>query len=41
MATHNSLFSDKDVTRRDDALAVAVQLPSTASRCPRTTFASS
>ena len=27
MATHNSLFSDKDVTRRDDAIAVAVQLP--------------
>ena len=26
MATHNSLFSEKDVTRRDDAIAVAVQL---------------
>ena len=27
MATHNSLFSDRDVRRRDDAIAVSVQLP--------------
>ena len=27
MATHNSLFSEKDVRRREDAIAVAVQLP--------------
>ena len=27
MATHNSLFSDEDVHRRDDAITVAVQLP--------------
>jgi hypothetical protein len=27
MATHNSLFSDQDVRRRDDAIAVSVQLP--------------
>ena len=27
MATHNSLFSDKDVRRRADAIAVSVQLP--------------
>ncbi|GGD26385.1 hypothetical protein GCM10010915_03050 [Microbacterium faecale] len=27
MATHNSLFSDKDVRRTDDGLAVSVQIP--------------
>ncbi|WP_193598056.1 DUF6379 domain-containing protein [Microbacterium sp. YJN-G] len=27
MATHNSLFSEKDVRRTDDGLAVSVQLP--------------
>jgi hypothetical protein len=27
MATHNSLFSDKDVHRRENAIAVSVQLP--------------
>lgn len=27
MATHNSLFSEKDVRRTDDGIAVAVQLP--------------
>lgn len=27
MATHNSLFSEKDVRRTDDGLAVLVQLP--------------
>lgn len=27
MATHNSLFSEKDVRRRDDGIAVSVQLP--------------
>ena len=27
MATHNSLFSDKDVRRHPDAIAVSVQLP--------------
>jgi hypothetical protein len=27
MATHNSLFADKDVRRRDDAIAVSLQLP--------------
>ncbi|KRB36568.1 C-glycoside deglycosidase beta subunit domain-containing protein [Microbacterium sp. Root180] len=27
MATHNSLFSDTDVRRTDDGLAVSVQLP--------------
>ncbi|MGU3644292.1 DUF6379 domain-containing protein [Microbacterium sp. C23T] len=27
MATHNSLFADKDVRRTDDGLAVSVQLP--------------
>lgn len=27
MATHNSLFSDKDVRRTDDGIAVSVQLP--------------
>ena len=27
MATHNSLFSEKDVTRRPDGIAVSVQLP--------------
>jgi len=27
MATHNSLFSEKDVRRRDDGVAVSVQLP--------------
>jgi len=27
MATHNSLFSEKDVTRRDDGIAVSIQLP--------------
>ena len=27
MATHNSLFSDKDVHRRPDGISVAVQLP--------------
>src|ERR671913_2333988 len=27
MATHNSLFSEQDVRRRDDAIAVSVQLP--------------
>lgn len=27
MATHNSLFSDADVRRLDDGIAVAVQLP--------------
>ena len=27
MATHNSLFSEQDVRRRDDGLAVSVQLP--------------
>ena len=27
MATHNSLFSEKDVHRREDAISVSVQLP--------------
>ncbi|MFB2580223.1 DUF6379 domain-containing protein [Herbiconiux sp. P15] len=27
MATHNSLFSEKDVRRTDDGIAVSVQLP--------------
>lgn len=27
MATHNSLFSDKDVRRTDEGIAVSVQLP--------------
>ena len=27
MATHNSLFAEKDVRRTDDGLAVSVQLP--------------
>jgi hypothetical protein len=27
MATHNSLFSEKDVTRRADGISVSVQLP--------------
>jgi hypothetical protein len=27
MATHNSLFSENDVRRRDDGIAVSVQLP--------------
>ena len=27
MATHNSLFADKDVRRTDNGLAVSVQLP--------------
>lgn len=27
MATHNSLFSENDVHRRDDGIAVSVQLP--------------
>jgi len=27
MATHNSLFSEQDVRRRDDGIAVSVQLP--------------
>lgn len=27
MATHNSLFSEKDVRRTDDGLAVSVQIP--------------
>ncbi|MGN8026483.1 C-glycoside deglycosidase beta subunit domain-containing protein [Microbacterium sp. 22242] len=27
MATHNSLFSERDVRRRDDGIAVSVQLP--------------
>lgn len=27
MATHNSLFADEDVRRRDDGIAVSVQLP--------------
>jgi hypothetical protein len=27
MATHNSLFAEKDVHRRDDAIAVSLQLP--------------
>jgi hypothetical protein len=27
MATHNSLFSEKDVRRREDGIAVSVQLP--------------
>lgn len=27
MATHNSLFSDEDVRRTDDGIAVSVQLP--------------
>jgi hypothetical protein len=27
MATHNSLFADKDVRRTDDGIAVSVQLP--------------
>jgi hypothetical protein len=27
MATHNSLFSEKDITRRPDGIAVSVQLP--------------
>lgn len=27
MATHNSLFADSDVHRREDGIAVAVQLP--------------
>ena len=27
MATHNSLFSEKDVSRREDGIAVSVQLP--------------
>jgi len=27
MATHNSLFSEKDVARREDGIAVSIQLP--------------
>src|SRR5829696_529395 len=27
MATHNSLFSEKDVRRTDDGIAVSIQLP--------------
>lgn len=27
MATHNSLFAEKDVTRRPEGLAVSIQLP--------------
>lgn len=27
MATHNSLFKEKDVRRREDGLAVSIQLP--------------
>ncbi|PPF36947.1 DUF6379 domain-containing protein [Pseudoclavibacter sp. AY1H1] len=27
MATHNSLFAEKDVTRREDGISVSVQIP--------------
>ncbi|WP_424467388.1 C-glycoside deglycosidase beta subunit domain-containing protein [Pseudoclavibacter helvolus] len=27
MATHNSLFAENDVTRRDDGISVSVQIP--------------
>lgn len=27
MATHNSLFAEQDVTRRDDGISVSVQIP--------------